>query len=78
MPRFEVNIPFAGYFSGEVEADNAEAAIAKGMEQVSFRVTMVDDDCFECGEVEVLKSISTGNVTYAPLNSASADKIDED
>ena len=33
MARYEVNVPFAGYFSGEIEASSEKEAIEKAMEE---------------------------------------------
>lgn len=76
MGRYEVSIPFAGYFTGEVEADNEKDAIQKAFDKCNFQVK-TDDGCdFECGGVELLEAVSAGNVNYAPLAKASAEKID--
>lgn len=73
--KYEVNIPFAGYLTGTIEANSADDAINKAMADWSFRVVIENDVECEVAEVDVLSEISTGNVNHAPLNSASADQI---
>jgi hypothetical protein len=77
MSRYEVCIPFAGYFTGEVQADTPKEAIEKAIEEVGYRVVMDTTSDFEVAEVETLHSVSAGNVNYAPLCKASADEIKE-
>lgn len=78
MPRFSVDIPFAGYLSGEVEAPDAKAAIDKALSEWDFRVVVESDaPDFECAEVTTLHDVSTGNVNHAPLCHAAAEPIDE-
>ena len=75
MAKYEVCIPFAGYLTGEVDAENEKEAIEIALEQCSFHV-LVDDACgFECAEVDAISAISSGNVNHAPLNEASAELI---
>jgi len=77
MPKFDVIMPFAGYLTGQVEADDEESAIAKAMEW-GFRIMPdVDSDC-ECDEVELLRHVTQGNICYAPCNEAHAEKADDD
>jgi hypothetical protein len=78
MGKFYVEVPFAGYVCGEVEADSAEEAIAKVIEETSFTIEGDTDGAIEVAEWHLMKNVVQGNVCYAPLSRASAEEIADD
>lgn len=80
MAKFYVEVPFAGYVSVEVEADSAEGAIDKAIEEACHLNISPSKDGIgvEIMEWDVLHDIVRGNVCYAPRSHASAEEISDD
>lgn len=81
MPKFLCSIPYAGSLLVSVEAEDEKAAIDAAL-RASFRIEPDKDqesgiDYVEPNECETLQDITRGNVCYAPLRSASAEREDD-
>ena len=82
MSKFNVTLPFAGYITLMVEAEDKESAIEAAFgADCQFipnetQPTGISD--VEVEEWEFLAHITRGNVSYAPRNSASAEPADDD
>lgn len=73
MPRYSVDIPFAGYFNAIVEADSPEDAINKVLETTTGTIEFKGDGDPEIMEWDFFRDISRGNVNYVPLSHATAE-----
>lgn len=76
MSKFEVTLPFTGYACVQVEAEDEKSAINAAMEIASL--TIRDSKDTSVGEWEFTAHVTRGNVTYALMNDASADLIEDE
>lgn len=78
MPRYSVDIPFAGYFNAIVEADSPEDAINKVLETTTGTIEFKGDGDPEIMEWDIFKDLVRGNIVYAPRSHADVEELGED
>lgn len=70
MPKYEVIVPVVGCYLIEVEADSKASAIDTAFMEIK---DVLDDGLLN---IDVVRHVTTGNISHAPVNSAYATRID--
>jgi hypothetical protein len=82
MKTYTVDLPFVGYITLTVEAENEEQAKELAFDTYMEIKTPRDmqpdgvEDVF-VGEFDFVKQVIRGNVCYAPLNDMSIEEVEE-
>lgn len=74
MKEYYVEIPFTGKITVIVEAENAEDAKMKALEECDLDLTQKSELGYELESWELHESVTKGNVFYGILNEISADE----
>ena len=75
MKKYNISVPFTGYFNVTIDADNEEDAIEKAFECEPFNDSSKDGSYVE--ELQYHREVNRGNCTSVTLNEIDIEEVEQ-